>query len=229
MAGQLAIWIGLVLVGLSLTGCGMFRDQGRDLVFDEVTLNISAIAHEGEGKQNQWRTVCELLNRYTEFDCQNVKRTNCQQVGSIRVCDYDSITLRFDPPLSLIELRRLHGELLSLEQHGVTLGLKTGSLTAEYVGLTAEGTVSINVHIAITPGATLFLERRWESICEQVKTVNNVYDGEINLRKGQEWVFYRTQVQTDSDLVQRYFRLNIITKGFEELYRKDFDRLISRP
>jgi len=225
----MAIWVVLVLVGLSMTGCGMFRDQGRDLVFDKVTLKIDAIAHEGEGQQNQWQTVCELLNRYAEFDCQNVKRTNCQQVGSIRVCDYDSITLHFDPPLSMLKLRRLHNELLTLEQSGVTLGLKTGSFTAEYIGLTSEGSVSVNVRIAVTPGATLFLERRWESICEQVKTTDNVYDGEINLRKGQEWVFYRTQVHTGSDLVQRYFRLNIITKLLEELSRKDFDRLISRP
>ena len=218
-----------MLIGFGLISCGVFRDRGRDLVFDEVKLNIRAIGHEGEGRQNQWRTVCELLNRYAELDCQTVKRTNCQQVGSIRVCDFDTITLTFDPPLTLKKLRRLHGELLALEREGVMLGLKTGSLTTEYVGLTAEGTISISVHIAVTPGATLFLERRWKGICEQVKTVNNVFDGEISLRKGQEWVFYRTEVRTGSDLAQRYFRLNIISKRSEELTRDDFDRLISRP
>lgn len=205
----------------------MFRDQRRDLVFDEIRLDIDAIGHEG--KNNQWQTVCDLINRYTEFDCQSVKRTNCQQVGSIRVCDYDSVTLKFNPPLTLDKLRRLHGELLALERQGVTLGLKASSIMANYVGLTSESSVTITVHITVTPGATLFLERRWAGICKQVKTTDNVFESEISLRKGQEWVYYRTEVKTESDLARRYFRLNIISKSTEELSQKDFNRFMTRP
>lgn len=227
VAEHLAIFALLTLIGLSLTGCGIFRNRSRDLVFHEVRLDIDAISHEGD--RNQWQTVCELINRYAEFDCQNVVRTNCQQVGSIRVCDYDTVILKFSPPLSLDGLRHLHGELVALEQEGVTLGLKTGSIVANYVGLTSEGSISVTVHISVTPGATLFLERRWEAICEKVKTSNNLFEGEISLRKGQEWVYYRTEVQTESDLARRYFRLNVISKGSEELTGEEFDRLISRP
>ncbi len=223
---RLAVWAILALIGLSLTGCGIFRDRSRDLVFDEVRLDIDAISHEGD--RNQWQTVCKLINRYAEFDCQNVIRSNCQQVGSIRVCDYDTLILKFDPPLSLDGLRQLHGELLALEREGVTLGLKTSSIVADYVGLTSEGSISITVHISVTPGATLFLERRWEGICERVKTSDNLYEGEISLRKGQEWVYYRTEMESESDLARRYFRLNIISKSSDELTKEDFDRLLAQ-
>lgn len=216
-----------MVVGLGLTGCGAFHDRNRDPLFEEARLSISTIGHEGD--DNHWQTVCNLLNKWAPLDCQSIKRTNCQQVGSIRVCDYDSVILRFDPPVTWKTIQLLHEELLALKQQGVTLGFKTGSFSAGYVGLIAEGDISINVRISVNPDATLFLERRWEGICEEVAMIDNFYDGEISLRKNQEWVFYRTEVQTGSDLVSRYFRLNIITKRAEELSQKDFDKLISRP
>lgn len=225
---RLMVLTTVVLVTLSGTGCWPSK-QGRDLVFDEVTFNISAIAHEGDDNENQWQIICDVLNRYGEFDCQEVERTNCQQVGSVRVCDYEGVTLFFDPPLSLTKLQQLHSQLLALDNNGVTLGLRRGSLTAEYIGLTAEGTISIKIRIAVTPGATLYVERRWTGICEKVTTTDNVFHDEISLRKAQEWVFYRTELKTGRDTVQRYFRLNIMSKREEELSQTEFDRLITRP
>lgn len=217
------------LIAMSGFGCLWPNRQGREMVFDELVLSIKAISHEGDKNQNQWQTICDLLNMYTTLDCRNVTRTNCQQVGSIRVCDYESIVLTFDPPLSMASLKRLHGELLALKADGVTLGLHNSSLSAGYLGLAAEGSISVKVKIVVSPGATLYVERRWEGICEPVTITDNVFHDEISLRKGQEWVFYRTELATGKDTVHRYFRLNIMSKREQELTKEEFNRLIARP
>jgi hypothetical protein len=218
----------VVLLGLLISGCGWLSRPKADLAFDELFLSVNAIAHEGDDEHNQWLKVCQVLNRYGPIDCDNVERTNCQQIGSIRVCDYEALHLVFEPPLDLEGLKRLHTDLMSLEAEGITLGVQYAALEATYLGLTAEGSISVRVQISVTPGATLYVERRWPGICEKVETRGNVFEDEVNLRKGQEWIYYRTDLKTGQDVVQRYFRLNVLTKKEEELNREQFDKLIKR-
>ena len=98
-----AICIIVLVVALSLFGCGLGKHPG--LTFDEITLHIKAVGHEGDIDSNQWLKVCEVLTRHGMIDCAHYERSNCQQVGAIRVCDFDSITLPFDPPLTLSGLK----------------------------------------------------------------------------------------------------------------------------
>jgi len=212
----------------TLTGCAGLRLQGQGPTVNEVTLNIRAVGHEGSNDRNQWLKICAVLNRYGRVDCVNFDRTNCQQVGSVRVCDFENITLSFAPPISLDRVTRLHRELMALESEGVSLGLTYGAFGGTYTGLSAVGTVSIRVRIAVTPGATLYVEHRWPGVCEKVATPKNVFDDEITLHPGQEWIYYRSELVTGSDEVRRYFRLNISTRREEELTEKEFDRLIKR-
>ncbi|RKX25733.1 MAG: hypothetical protein DRP45_05260, partial [Candidatus Zixiibacteriota bacterium] len=123
----------------------------------------------------------------------------------------------------------LHEQLLALEKYGVTLGLKHGSVSTTYQALIAEGRISIKVRIAVTPHATLYVEHRYIGVCEKVKTKNNVFNQEIQLHRGQEWVYYRTEIDAGHEIVRRYFRLNIISKQEQELSREDFVVLITRP
>ena len=213
---------------LVLGGCASLRPNGNEPSFEKITLNIRAVAHEGEGDQNQWRKVCEVLNRYGQVDCTNYERTNCQQVGSIRVCDFENITLNFSPALSLKRLLRLHADLLALESDGVTLGLTSASFNGTYSNLASEGTLSVRVKIAVTPGATLFLERRFSGVCEKVTTPGNVYYGEISLRPGQEWIYYRTEMGSGTGQIKRYFRLNVSSRREQELSADEFNSLIGR-
>jgi hypothetical protein len=218
-----------VLLSAVIAGCASFGPRNQGPVFDRVTLNIQAVGHEGDANTNQWVKICDVLSRYGMVDCANYERTNCQQVGSVRVCDFENITLSFSPPLSLKCIGQLHDDLVSLKNQGVTLGLVNGSFVGAYASLTAEGTVSIKVKISVTPGATLYLEHRWAGICEKVPTPGNVFHDEITLRPGQEWIYYRTELGTGGGLVRRYFRLNVSTRQPEELSAKEFDRLLKQP
>ena len=186
------------------------------------------MGHEGDADANQWLKVCDVLNRYGMVDCADYERTNCQQVGSVRVCDFENVTLSFAPPLSLKRIGRLHNELVSLKTQGVTLGLTKGSFTGAYASLAAEGTVSIKIKISVTPGTILYLEHRWAGVCEKVPTPGNVFQDEITLRPGQKWIYYRTELDTGSGLVSRYFRLNISTRQPEELNAEGFNRLLKQ-
>ncbi len=219
----------LIVALLALSGCAAIRPGGNDPSFEKITLSIKAVAHEGDAEQNQWLKICEVLNRYGLVDCANYQRTNCQQVGSIRVCDFDTITLSFAPPLSLKRLRRLHADLLALDQDGVSLGLTSGSFSGIYSNLASQGTLSVRVKIAVTPNSTLFLERRFSGVCERVSTPNNVYYGEISLRPGQEWIYYRTELGADAGQIKRFFRLNISSRREQELTADQFNSLIGRP
>jgi hypothetical protein len=218
------LWIAL----LSLSGCASLRPKTEDPAFDKITLSLRSLAHEGESDQNQWRKVCDILNRYGSVDCVNYERTNCQQVGSIRVCDFENITLTFAPPLSLRRLLRLHADLMALENEGISLGLTSGTFTGIYTNLTSQGTLSVRIKISVTGGATLYLERRFPGVCEEVATPNNVYYGEISLRPGQEWIYYRTELNGGSGLIQRFFRLNVSSRQEQELTAEEFNRYIGR-
>ena len=213
-------------VMITLVGCAGFGPRTQGPVFDQVRLTMRSVGHEGDEQINQWLKICDVLSRYGMVNCADYERTNCQQVGSVRVCDFENVTLTFSPPLSLKRIGQLHTELIALKSQGVALGLTGGSFTGEYASLAAEGTVSIKVSIAVTPGATLFLERRWAGVCEKVPTPGNVFHDEITLRPGQDWIYYRTELGTGSGLVRRYFRLNISTRQPEELAAEDFERLM---
>jgi hypothetical protein len=193
---------------LCLSGCAALKPSGRSPSFSRITLSIKAVAHEGEGEENQWLKICEVLNLYGAVDCTNYERTNCQQVGSIRVCDFDNITLTFAPPLSLKRLLRLNADLLALENDGVSLGLTAGEFTGTYSNLTSQGTLSVRVKISVTPGAALYI-------------------GEISLRPGQEWIYYRTELG-GSGGTKRFFRLNVSSRREEELTSDEFHALIGR-
>jgi len=219
----------LLFVLFAFSGCASFRPGGNDPSFEKIVLNIRAVAHEGETDQNQWLQICQILNRYGLVDCANYERTNCQQVGSIRVCDFENITLTFAPPLSLKRFRRLHAELLTLKNDGVTLGLTSGVFNGTYSNLTSQGTLSIRIKIAVTPGSVLFLERRFSGVCEKVSTPDNVYYGEIGLRPGQEWIYYRTELGAGAGQINRYFRLNVSSRREQELTADQFNSLIGRP
>jgi hypothetical protein len=212
---------------LCLSGCAALKPSGRSPSFSRITLSIKAVAHEGEGEENQWLKICEVLNLYGAVDCTNYERTNCQQVGSIRVCDFDNITLTFAPPLSLKRLLRLNADLLALENDGVSLGLTAGEFTGTYSNLTSQGTLSVRVKISVTPGAALYLERRFSGVCEKVPMPGNVYIGEISLRPGQEWIYYRTELG-GSGGTKRFFRLNVSSRREEELTSDEFHALIGR-
>ena len=215
----------LALLGLS--GCAAIKPGAKSPSFDKVTLNIKSVAHEGEGDENQWRKVCDVLNRYGTVDCAGYERTNCQQVGSIRVCDFDSISLAFAPPLSMKRFLQLHADLLALENDGVSLGLAVGEFSGTYSNLASQGTLSVRVKISVSPGATLYLERRFSGVCEKVPTPGNVYIGELSLRPGQEWIYYRTELGSGGK-IQRFFRLNVSSRREEELTADEFHALIGR-
>jgi len=136
--------------------------------------------------------------------------------------------LTFAPPLSLDRLLRLHKELLGLERDGISLGLAKGSFVGTYLSLATKGTLSIRVRIAVTPGASLFVERRFPGVCEKVATPNNLFYDEITLGPGQDWIYYRTELKTAGNQVRRYFRLNVSSKQEEELSWEEFDRLIGK-
>ena len=226
MCGWIGSFLLVLLVLVTFAGCASFGPRSQGPEFNEVQLTFRAVAHEGSEQTNQWLKICEVLTRYGMVNCADFERTNCQQVGSVRVCDFDTLKLTFTPPLSLKRLGQLHNELLALKSQGVSLGLTKGTFGGEYASLAAEGTVSIRVKIAVTPGATLFLERRWAGVCEKVPTPGNVFHDEITLRPGQDWIYYRTELGTGSGLVRRYFRLNISTRQPEELAAEDFERLM---
>jgi len=61
--------------------------------------------------------------------------------------------------------------ILSLSNHRRSLGLTKATFDGTYASLTAEGMISIKVRIAVTPGAALYLERRWAGVCEKVLTL----------------------------------------------------------
>ena len=223
--------VALTLLSIVLVisgGCGGFGPRTQGPAFDQVTLTIRAVAHEGDTQTNQWLRICEVLNRYGMVNCADYERTNCQQVGSIRVCDFENIALSFSPPLSLRRIGQLHHDLVSLKTQGVALGLTKGSFTGAYANLTSEGTIAIRVKIAVTPGAVLFLEHRWAGVCEQVPTPGSVFQGDIVLRPGQKWIHYRTELGAGSGLVKRYFRLNVSSRQTEELTEEDFNRLLRK-
>ena len=224
-------WICVAIItgsALLISGCAALRPSSQAPAFDQITLNIRAVAHEGGPSENQWLKICDILNRYAKFDGINYERTNCQQVGSVRVCDFDSVVLTFAPPLSLDRLLRLHKELLGLERDGISLGLAKGSFVGTYLSLATKGTLSIRVRIAVTPGASLFVERRFPGVCEKVATPNNLFYDEITLGPGQDWIYYRTELKTAGNQVRRYFRLNVSSKQEEELSWEEFDRLIGK-
>lgn len=220
--------VSVVCLSALIMGCAALGPRTQGPVFDQVTLTMRAVGHEGDAHTNQWLKICDVLNRYGMVDCAEYERTNCQQVGSVRVCDFENITLSFAPPLSLKRIGQLHNDLVSLKTQGVTLGLTNGSFVGAYASLTSEGTVSIKVKISVTPGATLYLEHRWAGVCEKVPTHGNVFQDEITLRPGQQWVFYRTELGAGGGLVKRYFRLNISTRQSEELSAEEFDRLLKK-
>lgn len=218
----------LLLLAAGVCGCAALRPANQSPTFDRVILNIRAVSHEGGPGQNQWLRICEVLNRYGKIDCANYERSNCQQVGSVRVCDFDSIALSFAPPLSLKRLARLHTELMALKVEGISLGLTSSSFAGSYTSLAAQGSLSIRIRIAVTPGASLYVERRYPGVCEKVATPDNVFFDEVTLRPGQEWIYYRTELKTGSTLVRRYFRLGVSTKLEQELSREEFERLIGK-
>jgi hypothetical protein len=222
------IAVSAVFLFALIGGCASFGPRNQGPVFNQVTLTIRAVGHEGDTDTNQWLKTCDVLNRYGMVACADYERTNCQQVGSVRVCDFEDITLSFSPPLSLKRIGQLHHDLVSLKNQGVTLGLVEGSFVGAYASLTAEGTISIKVRIAVTPGATLYLEHRWAGVCEKVPTPENVFHDEITLRSGQKWIYYWTELGTGTGLVKRYFRLNVSTRQPEELSPEEFDRLLKK-
>ena len=218
----------LLLVSAGMCSCAALRPANQNPTFDRITLNIHAVSHEGGSDQNQWLRICEVLNRYGRIDCANFERSNCQQVGSVRVCDFDSIALTFAPPLSLTRLVRLHNELLALKVEGISLGLTRGSFAGTYTSLASQGSLSIRIRIAVTPGTSLFVERRYPGVCERVATQDNVFFDEVTLRPGQEWIYYRTELKTGNELVRRYFRLSVSSKLEQELSRDEFERMIGK-
>ncbi|MEW5796977.1 MAG: hypothetical protein AB1772_11535 [Candidatus Zixiibacteriota bacterium] len=218
----------IIVLALFLCSCATLQPRKQAPAFDQITLNIRAVAHEGDPSENQWLRVCAVLNRYGSVDCANYERTNCQQVGSVRVCDFDNIVLKFSPPLSLDRLLRLHRDLQGLEREGISLGLANATFAGTYLSLATRGTLSIRVRIAVTPGATLFLERRFPGVCEKVETPDNVFFDEISLRPGQEWIYYRTELKTSGQPVRRYFRLNVSSKLEQELSPVEFNSQIGK-
>jgi len=53
--------------------------------------------------------------------------------------------------------------------------------------------------------------------CEKVATTDNVFHNEFSLRKAQEWIFYRTELKTAQDTIQRHFRLDTMSKREREI------------
>ena len=221
------IWIVAAILSATSLGCGIVT-HGRNLMFDEVTIQMRAISHEGADDENQWRHVCQLLNRYQAFDCDSIKRSNCHPIGENMACDYEDITLTFNPPLTLTKLRRLHQEILALHDDGVSVGLQTSSVRAAYSGLMSEGDISIMVKIEVSPGAALRVERNILGHCVAVDTPRNVFHGEVKLHQRQEWLYYWTELSAGTDRVRKYYRLNILSHTEEELGEKSFKRLIQR-
>lgn len=222
------VFFGVLFSSMQL-GCAGFGPRTQGPVIDQVTVTFQTVGHEGDLHENQWLKICEVLERYGMVGCADYERTRCKQVGSVRVCDFENVNLSFAPPLSLKRLTQFHDDLIALKSQGVALGLTRATFEGTYASLTAEGMISIRVRIAVTPGATLYLERRWAGVCEKVLTPENVFNDEITLRPGQKWIYYRTELGAGNGQIRRFFRLNVSSRESEELTNEEFDRLIRQP
>jgi len=216
------------IAAVCASGCTHFN-KGRKLVVDEFVVNINAINHEDNEYGNQWERIRHHFDsRDITLDTSAMIIDNCRPVGSYVVCDHSNIILAFDKPVTLKEIEKVHQSLLQLRKDNVTLGLEFGTVYASYSALGNEGLISTWVRIAVTPGAQLFLERKQIGACDTVFAPENVYEGPVRLYRGQEWVYYRTELDTGADMVRRYFRLHVLERRQEELSEKEFKKLIRR-
>jgi len=199
----------------------LFNSKPRsvNLELGSVLLEFKGIrSSEGKGI-DEWRLIKDVLEDFGCINCDSVKVGNCQEIGTIKVCDYSCIELRWYRPLA--DLEKLHATLQGLK--GVEIGLENARAALVYRGLAAEGRISIIIRIEVTPGSKLFIDRRGENRFVRVETTGNVYRDEISLRRGQEWILYRTELFTGRETINRYFRLNVLTKVEEELTKEEFN------
>jgi hypothetical protein len=96
-------------------------------------------------------------------------------------------------------------------------------VTATYRGLAGEGKIAIIVTIEVTPLSHLYLDVRQTGDFVEVETHDNVYRQEIKIRKGQEWIFYYTELIIGQETKRKFFRLNISTQQEEELSEDEFN------
>jgi hypothetical protein len=217
----------LVLV-LFVQGCTSSLFQGQaapdadNMRFNAGTYHFRGVRYDAVKGIDEWQQIAKVLNKHGCEGCENIKGTAEETIGSTVTNAY-TVTIRWHPPRTSPQIDQLHADLLALKRKNVEIGLEWASVEAYYRGLTAAGKIRIFVRIKVTMGSKLFVDLHQTGKCDEVPVVDGEFNKEIMIKKGQEWIFYRTELDVGQDEpIRRYFRLNIISQEEEELSQQEF-------
>jgi hypothetical protein len=212
-----------VVVALAY-GCGS-QQQAADLKIDQVYLHFEDVVRDETRQIDEWKEIAQVLNK---FGCRNCYAIEGEYTGSLLTKDlYDyEVTLKWSPPRTTADLDLLHGALLALDRLAIDLALEAASGGVWYRGLAATGRITIIVRIEVSPGSELYLDRHQTGDFVYVETPDDVFRDEITIRKGQEWLYYKTRLTVREETKTKYFRLNIVTQLEEELSEHEFRKAL---